>query len=281
MLNNERASYEVSDYLQCLNPSQYGDFPVDRRARGAIVDWIVKVVKMCDYSLETAEIATSILDRFAALDESKDVLIHRPSFQLASLTAIYTAVKVHEHEAISSAFVAKLSGGVHTKRDIEKMELRMLQALEWRVNPPTVDLFVSSFLHLVPANAFNSLERRWLMKLVRCQVTFSLLGCDFFTFRSSDVALASLLNAMVAVIGDQYNALQLEASVHSRTSIKVTHALDQLRESLREANYHAAVSKVLKEQESQGIDVSRPRYGEKRTGSSTHAHSPKCVTKRL
>jgi hypothetical protein len=243
MLTKERTVYEVPDYLRHLRASVYGDFPVDALARDVIVDWFVKIVTLCNYSSETAAIATSILDRFAASDDSKDILAHRENFQLASLTAIYTAVKVHEREVISPAFVAKLSGGLSSVEDIEKMEIRMLKALQWRVNPPTAEWFFRSFLDLVLGSRFDA-QRMSLMELGRLQVTFSLLDYDFCTFRASDIALASLLNAVEGIFGDQFCTQQLEAAIHTATNIKATHSLDRLRTRLCGATYHDAVSKI-------------------------------------
>jgi hypothetical protein len=277
MLRKERTVYEVPDYLGHLRASIYGDYPVDALARDAIVDWFVKIVNLCNYSSETAAIATSILDRFAASDDSKDILTNRANFQLASLTAIYTAVKVHEREAISPAFVAKLSGGLSSIEDIEKMEIRMLKALQWRVNPPTAEWFVRSFLDLAPGSGFDASARMSLMELGRLQVTFSLLNYEFCTFRASDIALASLLNAVEGVFGDRFCAPQLEAAIHTATNIKATRSLDRLRTRLCGATYHDAVSKILKEQESQNMTTCKPMYSESRNEMSTHAHSPKSV----
>eukprot|EP00980_Cylindrotheca_fusiformis_P029634 scaffold23625_cov137-Cylindrotheca_fusiformis.AAC.19 len=278
MLRTEKNSYEAVDYLRFVKPSTYGDFPVDRWARDAIVDWFVKIVKTCDYSLETAAIAASILDRFAAVDESKDILIHRQQFQLASLAAIYTAAKVHEGAALSPMFVAKLSGGIHSAEDIEKMEFRVLQAVQWRVHPPTAEWFVRCYLDLIPGMAFDKSTRMALMKLIRFQVTHSLLNYEFCSFRASDIALASLLNGVEAFFGCKFS-IQVENAIRSTTNIKATQCLNRLRTSLCGANYRDVVSKLRSQQEGKSLSNSKTMYSRNKVIPSTHELSPKSVSK--
>lgn len=56
---------------------------------------------------------------------------------LTSLTTLFVAVKLNETKSIHLNTLADLSRQQFTPDDITHRELRLLQALYWRVNPPT------------------------------------------------------------------------------------------------------------------------------------------------
>lgn len=273
MLRKERTKYNAPDYLRHLPASIFGDRPVDPKAHDAIATWFVKIAELCDFSLETASIAISILDRFAATPDAKDIIISRDKFSLASLTAIYTAVKIHEQKALSPAFVAKLSGGLNSKEDIERMEFRMLKALGWQVNPPTAMWFVRNFFELITDDVFDESSRKLIMDLVQFQVHFSMINYDFCKEYASDIALASLLNAVED--GDCLCPKKLKAFLCQATNIK-SDSLESLRVRLCGAPYHEAASELLKEQKRSSCS---PICTESRN-EMLYQNSPKSVTAR-
>ncbi|KAL3939662.1 MAG: hypothetical protein SGBAC_005663 [Bacillariaceae sp.] len=213
MLHREQSSYIVPDYLSYLPEKEYGEFPIDPAAREAIVDWYLKIVELCDMSVDTASIAVSILDRFASSPAAKDFLIHREKFQLASLAAIYTAIKIHEASALSPAFVAKLSGGMSTQEDVEKMEIYLLQTITWLVNPPTAMWFAQNFLQLL------NLSSKPLMRAIESQVVQSLLKYEFCTIRPSAIGAAAVANALEAVFGRNNYVRRMESILCSTIDI--------------------------------------------------------------
>jgi hypothetical protein len=104
------------------------------------VKWYVDIADLYDYSQETTCIAISCLDHFMANDQS--ILLDHDLFQLAAMTALYSAVKIHKHKAMDPNLVFTWSRGAHSPQVVKAMEQQMLNAIQWRVNPPMAMLFV-------------------------------------------------------------------------------------------------------------------------------------------
>jgi len=199
MLQQERSGYLVPDFLATLPASTPLGEPVDIFARQKIAEWCLTIMEVCGYQSETAEIAISYLDRFVSSRNGRAILLDRKEYQLAALTAVYTAAKVHEQQALTPAVISRLSNGERTARDIERMELRMLQAIQWRMNPPTSSAFVRHHLDLIPDDILDYNDRRVIFELSKIQINSSLSDYEFCTEKSSQVAFAALLNAVESV----------------------------------------------------------------------------------
>ena len=63
----------------------------------------------------------------------RDYLNDRTQYQLLTMAALYIAIKFNEQVELGSGLFAAMSCGVHTAKDIENMELTILQGLEWRI----------------------------------------------------------------------------------------------------------------------------------------------------
>ena len=203
MLQQERNAYIVPDYLRHLPEMTVYGQPVDIAARSAIAQWILTIMKFCEYRQETAMIAMSLLDRFVATPDGQSALLNRPEFQLAALTAVYSAVKIHEQQALAPKVLAQLSNGCHSSSDVEGMERRMLKALQWRVNPPTAMEFSRKFLDMVPERILDKFSRDLILELVEAQVVETAKEYDLALAGSSKIAFAALLNAMETIDSDK------------------------------------------------------------------------------
>lgn len=233
MLKQENSGYVVSSYLEQLPPSTSLGPPVDAIARSTIADWCVKIMDVCQYQRETAAIAISYLDRFMASPDGYNILVDRKLFQLAALACVYCAVKLHEQQVLGPELVAKLSNGERTSTDIEKMELRLLQALRWRVNPPTAMAFVRNHLYLIPESDLDALTRQALLDLTQYQIEISILKYEFAIEKASAVGLAALLNAADSICDDGSLFDAIESLILKCTNIQVS-TLSILRNKLYE-----------------------------------------------
>lgn len=120
--------------------------------------WYMEMVEYVGLQQTTIEITLSILDRFLMTPSGYMARHDRRAFQLASIAAFYTAVKVHEPLALSPAMVSQLTNGLFTACDIELEEAELLEALQWRVNPPTATEFCHLLVQLLPAH-YNHLTQ--------------------------------------------------------------------------------------------------------------------------
>jgi hypothetical protein len=244
MLRQEESCYTVPDYLKHLPAHTAFCQPIDAAARSTIAEWCVQIMDFCHYNRETAAIAMSCLDRFVSTPDGHQVLLDRSQFRLAALTSVYTAVKIHEQQALAPDLVAKLSHGSHNETNIEAMELRMLQALQWRVNPPTSMEFVRKFLDLIPQDVLDEKSRKVAVELAQYQVDLSVVDYAFCTKKASFIAFASLLNAVESVHNDGMTSSYVESVIAHSANIN-SHAFQDLRAKLYEAIPAQSASKML------------------------------------
>jgi hypothetical protein len=256
----EESAYSVSDYLHqhtLSQPSAHGPLhhapaalPLNVACRSAMIVWCNNLVDFCDYSRETTEIAVSCLDRFLSTNVGSRALQDREYFQLAAMTALYTSAKINESRALGSASIAKLTRGKSTKEDIESMELTMLAALQWRVNPPTAMSFARKFIDLVvPSNLrMDDSTRTGILELVQCQVELAISDYDLSLHKASSIAFAALLNAIDTQDGIRF-ADYLESNMSSILTEKRLQILRRLlhdntvsRQSLEDAAQYAGIN---------------------------------------
>jgi hypothetical protein len=274
MLRQEESGYTVPDYLRHLPAHTAFGQPIDAAARFSIAEWCVKIMEFCHYKRETAAIAMSCLDRFASTPDGHQVLLDRRKFQLAALTSVYTAVKIHEQQALAPQLVAKLSHGFHTVTDIEAMERRMLQALRWRVNPPTSMEFVRKILDLIPQDVMDEKSRKVAVELVQYQVDLSVVNYGLCTKKASCIAFASLLNAVERVHNDGVTSIYVESVIAHSANIN-SHSFQDLRDQLYEAISTQSVSKMMETQVTRKSSFRASPYSS--SSERSYSNSPRSV----
>lgn len=286
MLTVERSEpYTAKDYLRRTNnnnnDSATSGFPVDPPARDSIAEWFVSVCDACNYDVETAEIAISLLDRFAANPNSQDVVDERKTYQLASLAAIYTSAKVFEQEALSPNFMTRLSGGINSRGDVEGMEMRMLKALGFRVNKPTAMSFVRLLLEIV-SDVFDEDSRKLLMSLTTFQIRCCLIKYEYSLENASSIAVASLLNSVHWLYNDVDLLRSFQALISRATINTDLHSLDNLRKRISElSNTSDAISELLQTQRKQKLYSAYGGYEStsiSKSRNQPYQNSPKNVT---
>eukprot|EP00957_Ditylum_brightwellii_P069304 5261454-Ditylum_brightwellii.AAC.1 len=114
-----------------------------------MVTWFQQIVDHCGFDRESVLIATSYLDRFLMTKSGVPALHNKNTFQLVAMTCLYIAIKLFEPEVINPAIVSFLSENLYSEKQITEMEMVILSALQWRVQPPTALAFVRHFLALV------------------------------------------------------------------------------------------------------------------------------------
>jgi len=203
MRRQEEHAYSVSDYLSCLPETNSAlETPVDAGCRHLMAKWCIEIADFCKYKKETVAIAMNCLDRFMASPSGYEILMDRNQYQLAAMTALYCSVKIHEQEAMDPNLVSTLSRGIHSAEAVEAMESKMLNAIQWRVNPPTAMSFVRSMVDLVPDHFMHSFEKETVVDIAKIQIETIISEYDFCTVKASSIAFACALNAMESVVAD-------------------------------------------------------------------------------
>jgi hypothetical protein len=116
---------------------------------------------------------------------------------------LYTAVKIHEPEAMDPQLVATLSRGVFAPNEIEAMERQMLPALNWRLNPPTALSFCREFLKLISEEAMDKTMRETAFDLTKLQTELAVREYAFIAVKPSTVAFCSFMNSLESLIVDE------------------------------------------------------------------------------
>ncbi len=179
-----------------LCPIPKSEKPVDLSCREKIVEWCYRVVDYFEsLDRETVYFAMSYLDRLMVVHP-----VDRPNYKLAATTALLLAIKLHQPRTVSLyEHVNELSSGSFGVDEVMRMELVMLKALNWRLNPSTPANFV---LRIIALNPFASQRSIWEFDMDSVQtlaiflVELSISDYFFVTRKSSILAIAAILNAM-------------------------------------------------------------------------------------
>ena len=143
---------------------------------------------------EVVSIAMNHLDRY--LSEYPHV-VDKNKFQLLAMTCLYLSIKlnVYKHLLIPGSkstmdSILQLSRGFFTLKEMEEMENDILQRLQWHVHPPSPQVFVRHFLYLM------GIEDTELLDVSQFMVELSVMDYYFVDYKSSEVAIAAVLNAL-------------------------------------------------------------------------------------
>jgi hypothetical protein len=174
----------------------HADAVVDIVCRSKMATWCYQVIDFCKFSRETGAIAMNFLDRYMLTDQGAAAWVDRKLFQLAAMTCLYTAVKIHEPEAMDPKLVSTLSRGAYSTVEVEAMEVSILNALQWRVNPPTALAFVRQFLELIPVDVVDQSMRESAYDITKFQTELAVSEHDFVSAKASTIAFGSLMNSL-------------------------------------------------------------------------------------
>lgn len=174
---------------------------IDDACREKMVEWCYKLSDHFGISREICAFTFSLLDRF--IDKCS---CDRTAFKLAAMTSLYISTKMFNGKQLSVASLSELSRGEFLAEHISQMERIILDAVDYRVNPPIVQAFIQQLRPLYPImDGYNADE-------VYNRATFYSELCVFdYTFVTECkhlLAVACLLNAFQDVEGHSI-ALQL------------------------------------------------------------------------
>jgi len=220
MRQQERKNYTCKDYLYQDQPEgdstsssslmttnmrtrmmgQQSQSAVSVGSRQMMVEWCYRVIDFCSFERETVEYALSYMDRFLLTREGSESLRDRRLFQLLTMTALYTAVKLNEPEVMTPELMEELSQGEFSAQDIETMELSLLHGINWYLNPPTTLSYVRTILELmVCSNKMDSRStRRKVYDLAKSQIEWAVGDYEMVPMPRFVLAVAALSNAIEA-----------------------------------------------------------------------------------
>lgn len=182
---------------------------IDEVCRDKMCEWSYQIVDFCKFSRESVDIAMNYLDRFLLTTAGASALQDRNIYQLASMTALYSAIKIHERQALSPKVVSQLSRGIYNDCQITEMEAALLKALEWKLHPPTAISFVRELLAALPTHFMDASMKDAIFEIAQVQTDLAVSDYRFIETASSTVAFCAILNAMECCCFDakRYDAI--------------------------------------------------------------------------
>ncbi|KAK1734362.1 cyclin family protein [Skeletonema marinoi] len=201
MMKREFTSYSCYDGY--LNPSDPTMVTADDRKK--LVDWCYGVVDHCQLSRETVASAMEMVDRFLSMPSNSadaarvrnEALRDQSKFQLLTIAALYSSIKVNERVALSSELFSEICLRSYTAEEIEAMERTLLNGLSWRCNAPTAHQVGLSILSLIlPYVDIPEVTWGFLMDEMKYLTELAVQDYYFSTQRMSTTALAAVFNVV-------------------------------------------------------------------------------------
>ena len=162
MQEQEETYYPSTSSSSSLHPpsASASSFTEDRRT---MISWSYDIVDACSIDREMAIIGMSYFDRFLLTSPGISIFSYhnhntsRRKFQLAYLTCLVIALKCRGGMQVDSPFVSEtICQGMYTPREIVQMERTILEALQWKLNGPSPQEFVSGLLQLLPSSSTST-----------------------------------------------------------------------------------------------------------------------------
>ena len=200
MIKRELTTYSCYGYDGYLNLSASDPTMVTAGDRKQLVDWCYSIVDQCKLSRETVASAMEMADRFLDMPinsanaawVSDEALIDVCKFQLLIIAALYASIKINEKVVISSDLFAEICSHVYTVKEIEDMELTLLNGLSWRCHQ--VGLSILSLL--LPYVDIPKVTWGFLMDEMKYLTELAVRDYYFSTQRASTIALAAVFNVI-------------------------------------------------------------------------------------
>jgi hypothetical protein len=186
-----------------LHPSDPNIISADDRRK--LVDWCYAVVDHCQLSRETVASAMDMVDRFLSMPSnsvdaarvSDEALRDESKFQLLTVAALYSSIKVHERVAVSSDLFAEICRQAYTAQEIEDTERILLSGLSWRCHAPTAHQIGLSILSLLlPYVDIPEVTWGFLIDEMKYLTELAVRDYYFSTQRRSTIALAAIFNVI-------------------------------------------------------------------------------------
>ena len=220
MIQKEQTIYKSCDYLR-RRPPQDAAIAITASDRAKIVDWCYSVVDcgILDVDVGIVAVSMEVVDRFLSIlslstkrggrTAQNDPLQDREQFQLVAISALYTTIKANSTVAIGSDVFSALTPGLYNDSDIEDMEWRILNDLEWRITAPTSVQMVDCILTLILPNVHLQEASTWerILDEARHQLVHAVRDYYFVTQRPSTVALAAIFNALDGLVSQDRQAI--------------------------------------------------------------------------
>jgi hypothetical protein len=272
----EATHYRCADYLSALPLTSN---TVDQWCRSKMIAWSFEVIDFLGFNRSTVLTALSYLDRFLSTGSPRAmrVIQSRKEFQLAMMTALYTAIKLFEPKIVGTALLSELSKGTYTEADFKGMEVEMLFDLNWLLNGPTAVSFLEHYLLLLPLKQFG-ISTDLILQNAQYQIERSAHDYELVRYNPSTIALAAMVSSIKRITSTPDSAIyrsKLMKAVEEITATSLQSA--SLRHILNRMEQHDELPIIQSRRNSVPRQTALSKKGTKQTRRGSKSYSPTCV----
>ncbi|XP_075047413.1 G1/S-specific cyclin-D1-like [Mixophyes fleayi] len=172
-------------YFQCVQKE------IHPYMRKMLTSWMLEVCEDQRCGEEVFPMAVNCLDRFLSL-----VAVEKRQLQLLGATCLLLASKLKESRPMSTEDLCMYSDYSFTGRELQSMELLVLNQLKWDLEAVTPRNFLSHFLALLNLSAEKAEQVR---KHAETFIALCTTDCTFIALPPSMVAAASTAAAVAGL----------------------------------------------------------------------------------
>lgn len=224
LIDSESQFMPLSDYLhRCRHRS------IDTTARQDSINWILKVHAHYAFRPLTALLSVNYFDRFLS---SYSLPENGWPYQILSVACLSLAAKMEEPDVPLLLDLQVLEPGfIFEPKNIQKMELRVMAYLNWRLRSVTPFDYLDYFISKLPScSSTNPDNFSRLLKDSSDLILNTTRVIDFLGFTPSTVAAAAAISAA----GKSYDTIPWEAGdgqfFHERVNKEMVRSCHQLME---------------------------------------------------
>jgi len=158
--------------------------------RSILIDWLVEVSEEYKLNTETLYLAVNYTDRFLS-----QMSVLRGKLQLVGTAGMYIAAKYEEISPPDVTEFVYITDDTYTKKQVLRMEHLLLKVLDFRMNTPTTNNFLTHYLRFLKMNGHMVSSR--VDHLARYLAELTLIESDtFLNFLPSQIAASSIYLSM-------------------------------------------------------------------------------------
>jgi len=159
--------------------------------REKVVQWSYDVADHLNEERSVVYVAINILDRYCAIKSSEELNMDEKTYEIASLSAIFLAVRIAGSGNLLISELVSMSRGGITTQDIISTGTAIVHELNWEYKIITPMDFAKSFLKLLPASSHCGIlgSASYLTEIAVCDVILSHAKASF-------LAIAACLNVL-------------------------------------------------------------------------------------
>eukprot|EP00941_MAST-03F_sp_MAST-3F-sp1_P004503 g4503.t1 len=184
------------------------------RWRKTLVEWLLQFPTEMAISNFSVMVAVNMMDRYFS-----KVKCMKEHYQLVALICAFISSKLHDSQPLTMTEIIEISSQTYSVSEIKRLELKILQTLEWKLLPATTHEIAYELLRIHTDDKFVTEQ---LSNFINVCLDIQLLNIDFLKFSPPLVALVSLRVAFRAAgLNFMKSSIQQAiAEVHPRLDMK-------------------------------------------------------------